>query len=135
MSLIATLTEYNHVYELALKGGLDLENAKLALITEDYTPDADHTSWSDVSAYETSGTGYTSGGASISGSFTPGSGECLFDAGTLTFSALDADFAYGIAYSGTTLLFYLTFYGGNNLIVNGVDFLVVWNEAGIIKTD
>lgn len=135
MSQIATLTEYNHVYELVLKGGLNLGDAKLALVTEDYIPDDDHTSWDDVSAYETSGDGYTSGGLSISGSFTPGSGDCLFDAGDLTFPALSASFAYGIAYSGTNLLFRVEFNGGDNIDVEAYDFKVIWNEAGIVKAN
>ena len=127
--MIANLVLYGHVYDLALTGGLGLEAAKLALVSSDYTPSAAHTAWSDVSAHEVTGPGYTAGGAALSGTVTGG----LFGAADVTWAGLEATFAYGVLYSGTTLLGYLTFSGGNSITVTDYDFEVVWSLAGIIE--
>lgn len=51
-----------------LSGGIDFDSdtLKVSLLTSSYTPDLDaHDFFDDVSAYEVSGTGYTTGGASL----------------------------------------------------------------------
>ena len=44
---------------------LEADTIKCALVTSSYTPDKDHNTWSDVSANEVSGTGYTAGGQDL----------------------------------------------------------------------
>ena len=127
--MIATLVLYDHIYDLALTGGLGLESAKLALIADTYTPNAAHAAWSDVSAHEVTGPGYTAGGAALGGTVAGG----LFSAAMTVFSALEATFAYGVLYSGTDLIGYMMFSGGNSITTTGYDFEIVWNVSGIIE--
>lgn len=67
--------------------GIDLEavTVKVAIVTSAYTPDQNlHDFWSDVSANEVSGTGYTAGGNAAA---TPT--VTLSGAGLVTFDAAD----------------------------------------------
>ena len=58
---------YNHF--IAMVGNADMDlgagTFKMALVTSSYTYSAAHTQWSDASANEISGTGYTTGGETI----------------------------------------------------------------------
>jgi hypothetical protein len=44
---------------------LEADTIKCALVTSSYTPDKVHNTWSDVSTYEVSGTGYTANGQDL----------------------------------------------------------------------
>lgn len=66
--MAVTASLYNSVLEDLVEGELDWEGdtIKCALLGSGYTPDIDsHAVWSDVSAYEVSGTGYTAGGQTL----------------------------------------------------------------------
>lgn len=67
--MAVTGTLYNSFKLKCVDGSaLDLANdtIKLAAVTSSYTPDIDtHDYWNDVSTYESSGTGYTAGGATV----------------------------------------------------------------------
>lgn len=60
---------YNKAKNLMMQNELDLVNDDIKIIlVVGYTPDIDnHDFYSDVSAYETTGAGYTSGGQELSG--------------------------------------------------------------------
>ena len=107
-----------------------------------YTPDvANHTQWSDVSANEITGTGYTSGGATIQNALLTRTGKTTtLDGDDVVWSALNATFRYGVAYAQGTfgtltdpLLFYILFDDTPaDITVNGVDFRVIWSNNGIL---
>jgi hypothetical protein len=59
---------YANAYAQAFSGNINLtsDSIKLALLTSGYTPNlTSHVHWSDVSASEASGTGYTAGGQAL----------------------------------------------------------------------
>lgn len=70
-----------------VSGGVDLDSDTIvcALLTSSYTPGrTTHSAWSDASAAEVSGGGYTAGGVALTGKTVTHSG------GTVTFDADDA---------------------------------------------
>lgn len=59
---------YDNAKKNLWNGNVNLasDTIKVALVTASYTPNAaTHEFWSDASAYEASGTGYTAGGATL----------------------------------------------------------------------
>lgn len=80
---------------------------KCALLTASYTPDVDHTGFSAVSSYElgTSGTGYTAGGATLSGKAedVDTTNDLVHDeASDVDFGALDnGSIRYAVIYDST----------------------------------
>lgn len=132
--MITPLTLYNHVVSSLVTSAVDLTGAKLALIASTYTPDADHAAWSDVSAHEIAPTtGYAAGGASIGGSVPASEGTATWDANDVTFEDLDATFAYGVIYVGTTLIGWMEFNEGDDITIDGYNFRVHWSESGILS--
>lgn len=66
MSVSANL--YANVFDQAFSGGVNWasDSIKMALLTSAYTPSlSTHVHWSDVSANEVTGTGYTAGGVAL----------------------------------------------------------------------
>jgi hypothetical protein len=64
---------YDSAKKLLCNGGIDFDSdtIKMALVTSSYTPALTHTQWSDVSGSElASGSGYTTGGATVSATVT-----------------------------------------------------------------
>lgn len=58
-------------FEAALNSVYETGNVKCALLTDAHTPDEDTQQfWSDVSANEATGTGYTAGGAAVTSTVT-----------------------------------------------------------------
>ncbi len=139
-----TIESYSHLSELIANGLFDLDGItiKLALVSSAYTPDvANHTQWGDVSANEISGTGYTTGGATIQNTVLTRTGKtATLDGDDVLWSALNATFRFGVAYAQGTfgsltdpLLFYILFDDTPaDITVNGVDFRVVWSSSGIL---
>lgn len=83
-------------------------NVQLALLTSAYTPDlVNHAFWSDISANEASGTGYTAGGKAISSptltnnpSASPNP-TCTFSGNPVSWTGLTLTFRYGVVYHNT----------------------------------
>jgi len=68
---------YGEAVEAIAEGGIDLDtdNFRMALVTAGYTPNqSTHSTWSSVSANETSGTNYTAGGKPITVASSANSG-------------------------------------------------------------
>lgn len=77
---------------------------KVALLTSSYTFDQDnHTSWADVSTYESSGTGYTTGGAALSNKTgTYASRVTTWDCDNITWTTSTiSDAQYAVFYDAT----------------------------------
>lgn len=81
---------YGHALEKVMDGTIDLDtdSFRIALVTASYTP-AQFTddAWSDISANEVSGTGYTANGAALSMSLSRSSGAVTVDNADVTWSS------------------------------------------------
>lgn len=139
----ASATPYNQFkYEL-LGGGIDLDTDTIncALLTSAYTPDIDaHHYWTDVSASEVAGTGYTAGGLALSAgasiSADDGTDRGVWDANDLSWSSATlSNLRYAVLYKDTgdaatsPLIAYQNF-GEEKTITNGT-FSVSWSTSGI----
>ncbi len=69
----------------------DSDTIKVALLTNSYTPDQDaHNYFDDVVAYEVTGTGYTSGGITLTNktnTYTSATNVIVLDADDVTWSS------------------------------------------------
>ncbi len=149
--MAVTLNKYTNATLLMATGRLDLRDTdiKVALVTADYTPDMDdHTTLSDVAAYELDEySNYTPGGIAITGATVTKTGAVVtWDGASLTYTDLDGTFKYGVIYlNGTVgtgpdevidpLIALIDFDDSStvaSLTIPGVDFLVPWNEEGIM---
>lgn len=126
--------------------GLSLESdtaLSVAMITDSATPNFDtHDFWSDLEANEVSGTGYTAGGATLTGT------EVTLSSGVLTYDATDTSWATstisnamaGVGYfdrGGATtadeLMFLLDFVTAASS--SGGTFTIQYNASGIFTLD
>lgn len=132
---------YNEFKDALGDGDIDLNNdtLKLALVNN-YTLDIDnHTVWSDVSANEVSGTGYTAGGqalTSVTWTKDAANDESVLEAADVTWSSstITADGAVLYRDTGTAstsqLIAFFDF-GTDQSSSNG-DFTVSWSANGIL---
>lgn len=126
--------------------GLSLESesaVSVAMITDSATPDfTAHDFWSDLEANEVSGTGYTAGGQTLTGT------EITLSGGVLTYDATDPSwssstisnamaavgyFDRGGATTADELIFLLDFVTAASS--SGGTFLVQLNASGIFTVD
>lgn len=138
MAIIAT--KYDQVPKIFLDGTVDLDTdtIKLALVTSSYTPSAAHTQWADISANETSGTGYTAGGETLANAAIDNS---KFDADDVTWSTVTVTARYAVMYASKTangltnpvIGYYLLddTSGGTDISPSAEDYTFPFNSAGI----
>lgn len=117
--MAVTATIYTSAYlSLANKEiDWDTDNIYAALVTSAYTPNRNtHRYWSDVSAYESSGTGYTAGGLLLTNKtnvLNSGSNSVLFGADDLqwtTTTISDARYCVFCSNNGSSpLISYIDF--------------------------
>ncbi|MFI6510108.1 hypothetical protein ACIBCT_21090 [Streptosporangium sp. NPDC050855] len=133
---VATFVDVLDTTQLALD--LDLETHKVALFTSSLTPNYTTDTAYGVAPYnanEVSGTGYTNGGATLTGTtFTGAAGVATFDANDVSWTTSTITGARGA-------LIYADALAGNNAIVMvhlGSDYstsagtlAITWNAAGI----
>ena len=130
---------YNTFKERLGDGGHDLDDddLQITLHGDNFVNDSAHDYIDDVAATQTSGTGYTAGGSSLSNITWVLSGgvvELDADDPSWTTATFTADFAVISARSGTNsggLIAALDF-GGTQSVNNGT-FTVQFNAAGIIQ--
>lgn len=108
---------------------------KCALMADTYTP-AQNTddAWADISADETSGTGYTSGGQEITNkAMTQSGGDAVFDGDNVAWTSSTIDARYAVIYeSGSGKLLAYVDFGENKSSSNGT-FEIQWSTDGIFK--
>lgn len=126
--------------------GLSLESEtalSVAMITDSATPDFDvHDFWSDLEGNEVSGTGYTAGGETLTGT------ELTISGGVLTYDAADVSWATstisnamaGVGYfdrGGATTADELMFLSDFVTAASsaGGTFTIQWNVSGIWTCD
>lgn len=134
---------YNIAKNLIMSNDLDLvtDTIKIILVNGSYSPDIDNEDYySDVSAYEVSGTGYTVGGQALSGrSFSRDdlNNRTKFIANDVTWSNSVITSNGAIIYKDTgvqstsPLVAWVDF--GSSKATNGTDFKIEWSdEDGVL---
>ena len=120
----------------------DTDTIKVALLTSSYTPNQDtHDYYDDVVANEVSGTGYTTGGATLGSKTVTYDGTnnvIILDAADTTWSSSTITARYAVVYddSGATnaakaLIGYVDF-GSDQSSTNG-NFTITWDSTGIVR--
>jgi len=120
----------------------DSDTIKVALLTSSYTPNQDtHDYLDDVSSYEVTGTGYTTGGITLSSKTSTYDGTnnvVILDAADVTWSSSTITARYAVVYddSGASaaskaLIGYVDF-GSDQSSTNG-NFTITWDSTGIVR--
>jgi hypothetical protein len=133
---------YNSFKKSLLDGSLDLagDTIKVALVTSGYAPDADAHDYFDDITNEAAGTGYTAGGATLSGKSVTQDNtddEGVFDADDVTWTGSTITARGAVLYKDTgaaatsPLICYIDF--GADKSSDGADFTIQWNAEGILN--
>jgi hypothetical protein len=120
----------------------DSDTIKVGLVSSSYTPNQDtHDYWDDVVSYEVSGTGYTTGGATLASktvTYDSANNVIVLDAADVTWSSSTITARYAVVYndSGATnaakaLIGYVDF-GSDQSSTNG-NFTITWDSTGIVR--
>jgi hypothetical protein len=121
---------------------LDSDSIKVALLTSSYTPNqTTHGYYSDVSAYEAVGTGYTQGGQALAGkvlNVDTANKVVVFDANDVTWANSTITARYAVVYddSGATastkaLIGYIDLV--SDQASNNGNFVIQWDATGILR--
>jgi hypothetical protein len=130
---------YNSFRTDLASGNIDLnsDTLKLMLVTSAYTPDASADSKRSHVTNEVSGTGYSSGGAALSGATVTQSGATAYlDAADVSWPASTITARGAVLYKSTgsatddNLIAYIDF--GSDRSSSSGTFGVNWNASGII---
>lgn len=133
---------YNSFKRDIMNGSIDLDTdtIKVALVTSSYTPNIDtHDNFDDITN-EVSGTGYSSGGAtlaSVSVSVDTTDDEGVFDAADTTWTTATITARGAVIYKSTgtpstsKLICYVDF--GSDKTSTAGDFTIQWNSEGILN--
>lgn len=115
---------------------------KVALLADTYTPAQDTDEfWSDVSAHEVSGTGYSAGGATLANktvTVNAGANKVVLDADDVTWTSVTVTARYAVVYKDTgtpstsPLLMWIDF--GANQVLVGNDFRIALPSGGLFDT-
>ena len=137
--MAVTISLYNHTAKRFAEGSNAVgDTYKVKLLTA-ATFNATHTTLAATGGTEaTTGTGYTAGGATLSGVAvtTTTTNDATFDANDVTWSASGGSIAaaYAILYNDTDTddppVAFIDF-GGTETAGDGTDFKIVWNASGI----
>jgi len=126
----------NRAHYLAFTGALDLNNdvLKVALMSNSYTVDKDTNLF--VNTYEISGTGYTSGGATLTGSVVTqdDTGDLAkWDANDVEWPSSTITARYAVIYNTTNsdAIVCVFDFGADQTATNGL-FALRWNASGIM---
>jgi hypothetical protein len=120
----------------------DSDTIKVALLSSSYTPNQDtHDYFDDVSTYEVTGTGYTTGGSTLTSKTLTYDGTnnvIILDAADTTWGSSTITARYAVVYddSGATagakaLIGYVDF-GSDQSSTNG-NFTITWDSTGIVR--
>lgn len=134
---------YNRFYRELAIGNINLSTDSIycALASSGYTPDADHDIWSTgqsgPATNEISGTGYTAGGAALSGKAVTESdanNNAKWDANNVTWSGSTITARHAVLYDQTTTsnVLIACFDFAADKSSNAGDFVVQWSAAGIL---
>jgi hypothetical protein len=141
---MATTKTYGSLIAKAFNKEVDFDSdtIKVALLSSSYTPNQDtHDYFDDVSSFEVSGTGYTSGGATLgnkSVSYNSSTNVTKFDGDDVSWTSSTITARYAVIYDATgtastsALIGYVDF--GSDQSSSSGTFSIVWDAAGIFTT-
>jgi hypothetical protein len=120
----------------------DSDTIKVALLSSSYTPNQDtHDYYDDVVANEVTGTGYTTGGNTLSSKTITYDGTnnvIILDAADVTWSSSTITARYAVVYNDSgasnaakALIGYVDF-GSDQSSTNG-NFTITWDSTGIVR--
>jgi hypothetical protein len=118
------------------------DSIKVALLSSSYTPNqGTHANFSDVSAYEVTGTGYTAGGQALTSktsTLDTTNKVLVLDAGDVTWASSTITARYAVVYdaqSGTasteSLIGYIDLV--SDQASNNGNFVIQWDSSGIVR--
>jgi hypothetical protein len=120
----------------------DSDTIKVLLASSSYTPNQDtHDYLDDVSTYEVSGTGYTTGGNTLASKTVTYDGTnnvVILDAADVTWSSSTITARYAVVYddagatAGTKPLIGYVDFGSDQSSTNG-NFTITWDSTGIVR--
>ena len=135
---------YGSVFAKAFNKEIDFDTdvIKVALLTSAYTPNQDtHDYFDDVASAEVTGTGYTSGGATLgnkSVTYNAGTNEVVFDGDDTVWASSTITARYAVVYDASPatnatrpLIGYVDFTSDQSS-TNG-NFTITWDATGIFK--
>jgi len=132
---------YNRFKANLMSGAVNLDSGgdtiKVALLDDNHSFVADHDTWSDVSANEISGTGYTAGGETLTNqSVTQDdtNDKAVFDADDVSWTSATFTAYHAVLYDDTLAsddLICSIDFGGAKSVSNGT-FTIQWDADGII---
>lgn len=138
---MVTLTAFNEFKKAQGDGSIDFANdtIKVALFESAYTPDIDADSFfDDISANESSGTGYTAGGttlANVTVTKDNANDRAIIDADDISFTSLTVDYQYAVFYkdTGTPGTSVLIAYAdnGSSVSLSGDDLTIQLDSVGL----
>ena len=133
---------YNQFKAEVMKGTFNLvsDTVKVALMTGSHAFTAENDNWADVSANQTTGTGYTAGGQALASktvTIDDTDDEGVFDAADLTWSSSTITASHAVIYDDTPTspadpLICSIDFGGSQSSSNG-NFTIQWAAEGIIN--
>ena len=127
---------YNRFKANLFNGEVDLEadTIKVALLDDSHSFTATHNTWSDVSANEISGTGYTAGGEELSSKAVTQGATTKWDGDNVSWTNASFTAYHAVIYddtlAGDDLICSIDF-GGAKTVSSGT-FTIQWDAAGII---
>ena len=112
----------------------EADTIKVALLNDSHSFTATNTKWSDVSANEISGTGYTAGGVDLANKSVTEAATTKFDSDDASWASATFSCYHAVIYDDTIaddeLICSLDF-GGAQSVVSGT-FTIQWASEGII---
>ena len=141
---MATTKTYGSLIAKAFNKEVDFDSdtIKVALLSSSYTPNQDTQDyWDDVSSFEVSGTGYSTGGATLANksvSYDSSTNVTKFDADDVSWTSSTITARYAVIYDATgtastsALIGYVDF--GSDQSSSSGTFSIVWDSAGIFTT-
>lgn len=127
---------YNRFKANLMNKEIDMEadTIRVALLDNSHSFTATDNTWSDVSANEISGTGYTANGEALANKAVTQAATTKFDADDVTWSTATFSAWHAVIYDDTLanddLIVSIDF--GGEQTVTGADFTIAWNANGII---
>lgn len=113
---------------------LEADTIKVALLNNSHSFTAGDNTWSQVSANEVSGTGYTTGGAALANKAVTQAATTKWDADDVTWSTGSFTAYHAVVYDDTLtnddLIMSIDFGGAQT--VTAADFTISWHANGII---
>jgi len=127
---------YDRAKANLMNGETDYEadTIKVALMDDNHSFTSTHNTWSDVSANEISGTGYTAGGETLANAAVTQGSTTKWDADDVVWSNASFTAYHAVIYddtlAGDDLIASIDF-GGAKQVSNST-FTISWDAAGII---